>query len=175
VAARRRWVWVSAAVLAAAAVGVVVTVMATGGRNGDEPDGEEPAPATVGLESDVRFEIITASCGYEVVVTAQVTVDPQNGQFCLVRFDARNRGDIPHSFDASCQFLIDTAGTRHRQREDLLPLDEVTLEFFEEELLPQTQAHDIGLYYDVPEGIEAAGMEVHTTCGSPGVLLEATA
>ena len=170
---RRRWPWASAAVLAAAAVGVVVAVMATGGGNGEEPDGEEPAPAqTVGLESDVRFELITASCGYEVVVTAEVTVDPQNGQFCLVRFDARNRGDIPHSFDASCQFLIDTAGTRHRQREDLLPLDEVTLEFFEEDLLPQTQAHDIGLYYDVPQGVEAAGMEVHTTCDSPGLILQ---
>lgn len=167
-AARSPWLWIGLAA-AAIAAGTVAAILGFG-----EGDGQPtaPLPENVGIESDVRFELITGSCGYEVVVTADTTVDPQNGQFCLVRMDVRNRGDVPRSFDASCQYLIDASGGRHTQREDVLPLDEVTRRFFGEELGPGTQAQDVGLYYDVPKDVEAAEVELHASCDSPGVSLE---
>jgi hypothetical protein len=126
---------------------------------------------TVGSEAGLRFELITGKCGYEVVVTADTTVDPNTGEFCLVRLDVRNSGDEPRSLDSSCQYLIDTSGARHRQREDVLPLDEVTTELFEQEIAPQTLVHDAGLYYDVPKGTEAAAVELHAPCGSRGLRI----
>lgn len=167
-----RWKWTALAAAAVLAAGVVVLVLVSDGGDGAEPNGGEPLPATVGIEEGVRFKLIDARCGYEVVVTAETTVDPRNGEFCLGRLDVRNSSDVPVSFDPSCQYLLDRTGVRHRQREDVLPLDEVTAEFFEEELAPQTPADDIGLYYDVPKGTEAAVVEMHTSCDSGGVRLD---
>jgi hypothetical protein len=173
-----RWPWLALGAAVAVGVGVVAALFlldGDGGGDGDEPGVGRPQTATVGMEESVRFQLLSGRCGYEVVVTSRATVPPENGQFCLVRLDVRNLGDIPRSFDPSCQYLIDTAGGRHEQRHDVLPLDEATAEFFEQELAPKTLARDIGLYYDVPLGIEAGAAEVHTSCESPGVLLDAVA
>jgi hypothetical protein len=165
--------WVAMAAVAAAAAGTVIALFGPDGEEESQPNGRESIPSTAGVEEGIRFEVLSGRCGYEVVVTPEVTVSPENGQFCLVRLDVRNRGDVPRSFDPSCQFLIDTAGGRHTQREDVLPLDEESADFFEQELPPNTLASDIALYYDVAMGIEAEAVEMHTSCGSPGLLLEA--
>ena len=163
---------VAAAVFVAGAVAVILLFDGGDEAPPDEGQATDPSPLeTVGGESGVRFELITAECGYEVVVTASTTVDPQNGEFCLARVDVRNRGDVPLTFDPSCQYLIDTAGRRYQQRLDVLPLDLDTAGFFEQELPPRTVARDIGLYYDVPKGTEEAEVEMHTTCDSPGLRL----
>jgi hypothetical protein len=167
-----RWVWPAVGAAAVAAIGVVVWVLVSNGGDGGEPNDSAPLPATVGLSEGVRFELLTGRCGYEVVVTAETTVEPRNGQFCLVRIDVRNKGDVPRSFDPSCQYLIDTSGGRHGQREDVLPLDADSADFFAGELPPQTPADDIGLYYDVPKETDAAAVELHTACDSPGARLE---
>ena len=170
------WTWVAIAAIAAISAVVVVVLFGPDAQEEkSEPNAGRPLPPTVGLEENIRFELLSGRCGYEVVVTAEVTVDPENGQFCLVRLDVRNKGDVAQAFDPSCQFLIDATGARHPQREDVLPLDTDTAEFFEQELAPKSVAQDIGLYYDVPKEIEAAEVELHTTCDSPGVRLQAVA
>jgi hypothetical protein len=166
---------VAMAAIAAISAGVVVVLFGPDAEEVTEPNRGKTLPPTVGLENDIRFELLSARCGYEVVVTAETTVPPDNGQFCLVRLDVRNKGEVARSFDPSCQFLIDTTGSRHPQREDVLPLDADTADFFEQELPPKSVAQDIGLYYDVVKEIEAAEVELHTSCDSPGVRVEAVA
>lgn len=175
--AATRWVWLSLAGLVVAA-GAGIAFISLGGDEDTEPQPRAtPSPqGTVGLEDGVRYELISGSCGYGVVVSPQGNLDPQRGEFCLISVDIRNRNDDrPVSFDASCQFLIDSTGSRHTQRPDAMALEEESADFFAMGLPPNTVAREVGLYYDVPMGTELAAIEMRTTCGSPGVLLDATA
>jgi len=169
---RARWLWLSlAGLVVAAAAGIAFVSL---GDDDDGPPGPQATPpeGTVGLESGVRYELISGSCGYGVVVTPTGSVAPQEGEFCLISVDVRNRNDdVSMSFDASCQFLIDTSGARYRQRLDVLSLEEETAAFFREELPPNTVAREIGHYYDVAAGTEAVAIELHTSCDSPGVRI----
>lgn len=172
-----RWVWLSlAGLVVAAAAGIAF--ISLGGDEGPEPQPRAtPSPqGTVGLEDGVRYELISGSCGYGVVVSPQGNLEPQRGEFCLISVDVRNRNDDRAvSFDASCQYLIDSSGSRHVQRPDAMALEQESVEFFAMELPPNTVAREVGLYYDVPMGTELAAVEMHTSCDSPGVLLDATA
>ena len=165
---RAIWAWAAVAVLPAATAAFLLLVLPQ--DESAEPEAS-PAEPLVGTDDGFRFEIMDGRCGYANVVTATETIEPERDEFCLVRLTVTNEGQERRRLDASCQFLIDGAGGRHTQREDVLPVDQTTWSVFGKRVAPGKSIQDAALYYDVPEGTKARRVEMHGSCGSGGIVL----
>lgn len=154
--------------LAAVAAGSTLAVL-SGGGGSEGPTGPVLADSYTASDGGFTFHLIQARCGYEVVRTATRTVEPENGEFCLASADVTYRGSGPGRLREDCQYLVDAGGTRHRMRPDVIALDELSASAFGTPLSPGESAAAVGFYFDVPGGIEAASLELHSSCASRGV------
>jgi hypothetical protein len=146
---------VAVLVVVAAGVGTTLILRLGGGESEVKP-------------AQVTFDVLDAECGFKSVVTAQRSIPPEEGEFCLVRVDITNRGSQPVRLDPTCQFLISAAGERHGPRPDVLGADPASNQAFQAPIGPGQLVEDAGLYYDVPAGTEPATAEFHALCaGEP--------
>jgi hypothetical protein len=144
------------AILLVVAVAVTVSLLVLDRDDG----GTEADQAPV----NVAFDVLDAECGYANVVTAQGSIPPQQGEFCLVRVTITNQGGGAARLDPSCQFLVSATGQRYAPRPDVLEVDEASNQAFRAPVGPGQVVEDAGLYYDVPAGTKAGAAEFHTAC-----------
>jgi hypothetical protein len=144
------------AILLVVAVAVTVSLLVLDREDGGTDADQAP--------SDVAFDILDGECGYANVVTAQGSIPPQQGEFCLVRVTITNQGAEAARLDPSCQFLVSATGERYTPRPDVLTVDEASNRAFQAPIAPGQVVEDAGLYYDVPAGTNAASAEFHTAC-----------
>lgn len=139
-------------------VGVAVSVsLLVLDRDVDGTEADQAPP-------DVAFDVLDADCGYQNVVTAQGSIPPQQGEFCLVRVTITNQGGEAARLDPSCQFLVSETGERYPPRPDVLEVDEASNQAVQAPIGPGQVVEDAGLYYDVPAGTKPSAAEFHTAC-----------
>lgn len=150
------------------AVAAVITIFVLVSGSGESPRVE----GSVGIEEPVRFKVDSAGCGYSDVFTATgETISPEKGQFCVVRMEVRNLESPVHQLLASCQYVIDGSGARVPPRLDSEGLR--SLADLDERLGPNEFRRASALYYDVSKETEIAAVELHSTCDSEGIRIDA--
>ncbi|HEV3475511.1 MAG TPA: DUF4352 domain-containing protein [Actinomycetota bacterium] len=143
--------------LTVAAAVVVALILTDGGDTAGRDEG--------GGGEQVTFDVLDGECGYKSVVTAERSIAPEQGEFCLVRVNITNPGTEPARLDPSCQFFVAATGERFAPRPDVLGLDPASSQAFQTPIGPGQLVEDVGLYYDVPAGTKPGSAQLHGVCG----------
>jgi hypothetical protein len=163
----RLWLPLGFLVVAVAA-GIAVL---TGGE--PEPVGPDTAPIpaeTSGRDGPLSFQVGSTECGFENVIAAERI--PAEGQFCLVEVSLGAAvAPEPTPLDLSCQYLVTDAQERFLVHEEatLAGVDPLP---FRTGIRPGGR-RDLELTFDIPSDARAVGVELHATCDSQGVRLDA--
>ena len=162
---------VAAFAVAAAGVGAWLLL-----RGEETPERVDRGPVVVeGLlagEPPFRFEMQYGKCGLVSIVAPSGTTYPENGVFCVIQLNILNDSDQAKTLDPACQVMFDREGTRYEQRVDVLHIDPGSRRAFLRPIAPGAVAEAAALYFDVPEGTKVSTVELHSTCGSRGLLMD---
>jgi hypothetical protein len=147
--------------------------------NAGAADGEQPAAGAEGAgvgdpvrDGKFEFTVNSVECG-ETELGDDILGTTAQGQFCLVSLTVENIGDEPQSLFGDNQYLLDSEGRKFSaDTEAQLYLDEGQLTIYEE-VNPGNSVEGI-VVFDVPEGVELAGIELHNSALSGGVTVDLT-
>jgi hypothetical protein len=123
-----------------------------------------------GAVQSFHFELLDWRCGHATVRTPTVAIEAQ-GEFCYVAMNIENRGAAAASLDPSCQFMLDE-GTRYAPQLQAVAADHRAVAGFGDPIAPGEIVENSALYFDVPKGSEPDRLELHETCGGPGIDLD---
>jgi hypothetical protein len=133
------------------------------------------AAGEAGEEDGLSFEVSSVDCDIsEVGFASGVSLQAENGTFCIVKPRVENLGEERRSLEARCQYLIDGSGQRYTPREDAAQLRELTEFLFDPKRGLGPFEHTpvfVALYYDVATNTEPAAIEFHASCDSRGVRI----
>jgi hypothetical protein len=167
----RQWWVIGGTAAAAVAAGIVVWLTAGGPESVGTFTDPFPTEAT-GTDGPLSFEIRSADCGFDNVIGPGDRVSAE-GKFCSITARVVNGSDAPAPLDLACQYLV----TADRE---LYPIhDRATRIGVEQQPfdagIPAGSEALVDLEFDVPKGVGSVAVELHGTCGSPGVALAANA
>jgi len=159
-----------------------VIVLSRGDEPPAEADGPTPGPTGTapadlgplgrGQDGDLRFVANSLQCGLENVITAETRLAAE-GQFCLVDVDVAHTGAAPIEWPLECQYLGLPDGQRLPPRAEATLLDPGSQAAFEVPMEPGKRYDEVGLIFDIPADAVPATVELHASCGSPGLVIAA--